>query len=89
MVTPEALHEAGAVVGRSRVCAVVVREFGFQLRDLGRLVAAYLAGHASSARQGVRALHYGGQFSGLAPPRLSVSASLASVVMANQAGPSR
>jgi acetoin utilization deacetylase AcuC-like enzyme len=48
LVTREGYREAGAVLGRTGLPAVVVQEGGYHLETLGDLVATYLDGHASA-----------------------------------------
>ena len=48
LVSREGYAEAGAVLGRTGMPAVVVQEGGYHLPSLGGLVAAYLEGHAAA-----------------------------------------
>jgi acetoin utilization deacetylase AcuC-like enzyme len=45
LVTADGYREAGRLLGRTRLPAVVVQEGGYHLPTLGALVAAYLEGH--------------------------------------------
>jgi acetoin utilization deacetylase AcuC-like enzyme len=54
LVSRDGYLEAGAVLGRTQLPAVVVQEGGYHLPTLGGLVAAYLEGHASSLTAGSR-----------------------------------
>ena len=49
LVTRDGYGEAGTILGRLGLPAVVVQEGGYHLPTLGGLVAAYLKGHASAA----------------------------------------
>jgi acetoin utilization deacetylase AcuC-like enzyme len=51
-VSRDGYREAGVLLGRSGLPAVVVQEGGYHLPTLGGLVAAYLEGHASAAGPG-------------------------------------
>lgn len=46
-VTADGFHAAGRVLGGLGVPSVLVQEGGYDLANMGRLVAAYLEGHAS------------------------------------------
>jgi acetoin utilization deacetylase AcuC-like enzyme len=47
LVTEDGFREAGRLLGRSGLPAVVVQEGGYHLPTLGGLVASYLAGHGT------------------------------------------
>ena len=47
LVSRDGYREAGALLGRTGLPAVVVQEGGYHLPTLGPLVAAYLEGHAA------------------------------------------
>ena len=47
LVSHQGYHEAGAILGRTGLPAVVVQEGGYHLPTLGDLVASYLEGHSS------------------------------------------
>lgn len=51
LVTADGYREAGAILGRTGLPAVVVQEGGYHLPTLGTLVAAYLSGHVSGHLQ--------------------------------------
>jgi acetoin utilization deacetylase AcuC-like enzyme len=46
LVSEEGYHQTGVLLGSTRLPSVVVQEGGYHLPTLGRLVTAYLAGHA-------------------------------------------